>query len=195
MISPRLRQQGFSNLHRKLIFRLLAIALAAYLFYVPNPWPHHESTVLGMSLAGTLLMFAGILGRVFSTLSIGGLKDRVVVQTELYSVCRNPLYFSSFLMAVGTGLLFARLDFTVLLVVAFMVVFYPMMRNEARVLREKFPDYAEYQRQVPLFFPNFQRWKDRGRYEINFDLLKRTLLESSLILLAIPVMLFLRMCA
>jgi protein-S-isoprenylcysteine O-methyltransferase Ste14 len=195
MISPRLRQQGFSNLHRKLIFRLLAIALAAYLFYVPNPWPHHESTVLAMSLAGTLLMFAGILGRVFSTLSIGGLKDRVVVQTELYSVCRNPLYFSSFLMAVGTGLLFARLDFTVLLVVAFMVVFYPMMRNEARVLREKFPDYAEYQRQVPLFFPNFQRWKDRGRYEINFDLLKRTLLESSLILLAIPVMLFLRMCA
>ena len=195
MISSRLSQQGFSNLHRKLIFRLLAIALAAYLFYVPNPWPHHESTVLGMSLAGTLLMFAGILGRVFSTLSIGGLKDRVVVQTELYSVSRNPLYFSSFLMAVGTGLLFARIDFTGLLIIAFMMVFYPMMRNEARVLREKFPDYPEYQRQVPLFFPNFQRWKDRERYEINFDLLKRTLLESSLILLAIPVMLFLRMCA
>ena len=195
MKSPRLREQGFSNLHRKLIIRLLAIALAAYLFYVPDWWPVHEPVAFGMRCAGILLMFAGILGRIFSTLSIGGLKDRVVVQTELYSVCRNPLYFSSFLMAVGTGLLFARLDFTVLIAAAFMVVFLPMMHNEARVLREKFPDYAEYEQRVPLFFPNFLLWRERENYQINFRLLKRSLLDSSLILLAIPVMLFLRMCA
>lgn len=195
MKSPRLREQGFSNLHRKLIFRLLAIALAAYLFYVPNPWPLHETVILGMSFSGTLLMFTGILGRIFSTLSIGGLKDRVIVRTELYSVCRNPLYFSSFLMAVGMGLLFARLDFIVLLIAAFMVVFSPMMRNEARVLREKFPDYAEYERSVPLFLPNFLLWQERMEFTINHRLLKRTLLDSSLILLAIPVMLFIKMCA
>ncbi len=195
MKSKRLHQQGFSNLHRKLIFRLLAIALAAYLFYVPNLWPVNESATLDLRFTGTLLMFGGILGRIFSTLSIGGHKDRVVVQTELYSVCRNPLYFSSFLMAVGTGLLFARLDFSMLIVAAFMVVFYPMMRNEARVLRAKFPDYEEYERQVPLFFPNFLLWRERGQYQIDFRLLKRTLLDSSLILLAIPVMLLLRMCA
>jgi protein-S-isoprenylcysteine O-methyltransferase Ste14 len=159
MKSIRLREQGFSNLHRKLIFRLLAIALAAYLLYVPNPWPLYESAVLGIRFAGALLMFTGILGRIFSTLSIGGLKDRVIVQTELYSICRNPLYFSSFLMAVGTGLLFARLDFTVLLIAAFMVVFLAMMHNEARVLRAKFPNYAEYEQRVPLFFPNFMLWK------------------------------------
>ncbi len=195
MSSSRLRKQGCFNLHRKLIFRLLAIALAAYLFYVPNPWPLHETAVLGLRFSGTLLMFAGILGRIFSTLSIGGLKDRVIVKTELYSICRNPLYFSSFLMAIGTGLLFARLDFTLLLIAAFMVVFQPMMRNEARVLREKFADYAEYERRVPLFFPNLMLWQERDHYQINFHLLKRTLLDSSLILLAIPVMLFLRMCA
>lgn len=195
MKSTRLREQGFSNHHRKLIFRLLAIALAAYLFYVPNLWPVHESAALGLRFTGTLLMFAGILGRIFSTLSIGGHKDRVVVQTELYSVCRNPLYFSSFLMTIGTGLLFARLDFSMLIVAAFMVVFYPMMRNEARVLQAKFPDYEEYERQVPLFFPNFMLWKEREHCQINFGLLRRTLLDSSLILLAIPVMLLLRMCA
>ena len=182
------------NLRCRLIFRLLAIALAAYLFYVPNPWHLHEAAALGIRFTGVLLMFAGILGRIFSTLSIGGLKDRVIVQTELYSVCRNPLYFSSLLMAVGTGLLFVRPDFTVLLVAAFLAIFHPMMRNEARVLRAKFPDYTEYERQVPLFFPNFLLWKEREHYQIDFRLLKRTLLDSSLILLAIPVMLFLRMC-
>jgi protein-S-isoprenylcysteine O-methyltransferase Ste14 len=189
----RLRSQGFSNLHRKLIFRLIAISLAAYLFYVPNPWPLRETLTLGLRFAGTLLMFAGILGRVFSTLSIGGRKDRVIVRTELYSVCRNPLYFSSFLMAIGTGLLFARLDFTILLIAAFMVVFFPMMRNEARVLKTKFPDYADYEQHVPLFFPNFLLWEERKEFTINYRLLKRTLLDSSLILLAIPVMLILGM--
>lgn len=195
MNSNRLREHGFINLYRKLILRLLACALAAYLFYVPNPLQIHESATVGIMFVGTLLMFAGILGRIFSTLSIGGLKDRVVVQTELYSVCRNPLYFSSFLMTIGTGMLFSRLDFTVLLVALFIVVFYPMMRNEARFLRMKFPEYVEYERRVPLFFPNFLLWQERKEFPINYRLLKRTLRDSSLILLAIPVMLFLKMCA
>ena len=123
------------------------------------------------------------------------MKDRVIVKTELYSICRNPLYFSSFLMALGTGLLFARLDFGVLLVTAFVLIFYPMMGNEARVLEAKFPDYLEYRGRVPLFFPNFKLWKEREHYQIDFRLLKRTLLDSCLILLTVPVMLFLQVYA
>jgi hypothetical protein len=46
-----------------------------------------------------------------------------------------------------------------------------------------------------LFFPNFLLWQERAQYQINFRLLKRTLFDASLILLAIPVMLFLRMWA
>ena len=138
-------------------------------------------------------MFAGIIGRVLATLSIGGLKDRVIVKTELYSVCRNPLYFASFLMALGVGLLSARADFTVLVSVAFLVIFYPMMRNEAKLLRARFGDFAEYEQQVPLFFPNFALWQERGQIEISFSRIKRTLLDSSLVLLAIPVFVLMRM--
>lgn len=192
MNSPRLREQGFSNLHRKLIFRLLAVFLVAYLFYVPNPWPIHASTAVDLMVAGILLMFTGIMGRIFCTLSIGGFKDRVVVQTELYSVSRNPLYFSSFLMSIGIGLLFVRLDFTILIITAFLVIFVPMMRNEARVLREKFQDYVEYEQRVPLFFPKISLWRERDHYQINFRLLKRTLMESSLVLLSIPIMLWMQ---
>lgn len=193
MKSPRLREQGLVNLYRKSIMRFLAVALAAYLFYAPDPWPLHAATALILSYAGILLMFVGIIGRIFSTLSIGGFKDRVVIQTELYSICRNPLYFSSLLMTIGVGLLFGRLDFTVVLAMVFMTVFYPMMRNEARILRQKFPEYAEYEHRVPLFFPNFLLWKSRGFFEINFRLLKRTLLDSSLVLFAIPILLLLKM--
>ena len=195
MSSKRLREQGFFNHHRKLVFRLLAITLLAYLFYAPDPWPLHQPQALCLQLAGTLLMFVGILGRVFATLSIGGLKDRSIMKTELYSVCRNPLYFASFLMAIGVGLLFARLDFTALTIAAYLAIFYPMMRNEAKSLREKFPDFVAYETRVPLFFPNFTLWREREQFQIHFHRAKRTLLDASLILLAIPVMIVIRVLA
>ncbi len=191
MSSVRLRNQGFVNLHRKPILRLLAILLAAYLFYVPDLWTLGGSAVLCTEVAGALLVFLGIMGRTLASVSIGGLKDRVIMKTEFYSVCRNPLYFSSFLLALGVGLLTSRLDFTLLAGTSYLAVFYPMMLNEARVLREKFPDFAEYERRVPLFFPNFSLWQERRDFEINFIRVKRTLLDSSLVLLAIPVMIWL----
>jgi protein-S-isoprenylcysteine O-methyltransferase Ste14 len=195
MHSPRLSEQGFVNLHRKLIFRLLAIVLTAYLFYAPNLWPLAASAVLCAQVAGMLLIFAGIIGRILATLSIGGHKDQVIVRTELYSVCRNPLYFASFLMAGGLGLLSGRADFTILLIAAFLAIFYPMMRNEASYLRARFVEFAEYENAVPLFIPDFRLWQERATYPINFRLVKRTLLDASLILIAIPVMILLRWIA
>ena len=192
MTSTRLRAQGFINLHRKLIFRLLAIALAAYLFYVPNLWKLEQTVVLCAQISGILLMFAGIIGRMLATLSIGGLKDRIIVKTELYSVCRNPLYFSSFLMAISLGLLSGRVDFLILVAGSFLAIFYPMMLNEAKFLKARFDDFAEYEKAVPLFFPNFALWQERKNFEINFRLVKRTLLDAALALPAIPLMILFR---
>lgn len=190
--SPRLATQGFVNLHRKMIFRLMAVALLAYLIFVPNPW---TLTTLGLQCAefgGVLLIFAGIVGRGLATISIGDHKDSTIMKTELYSVCRNPLYFSSFLMAVGVGLISGRLDFTLLLALSYMAIFYPMMINEAKYLRDNFEGFAEYEARVPLFFPNPRLWEERKKFEINFRLVKRTLLDASLALLVIPVMILVR---
>lgn len=187
----RLRAQGFSSLYRKTLFSAFSVLIVAYLVFAPSPWHFRSGVVSAFQVCGMLLLFAGIVGRSFATLSIGGHKDRRIVNTELYSVCRNPLYFSSFLMALGVGLMSARFDFLLLVAAGFLAIFYPMMRNEARYLRERFPDYAEYETSVPLFFPNFRLWKERASFEINFRLLKRTLLDSLVVLAVIPVMVFL----
>lgn len=192
MTSSRLRNQGFVNHHRKLLFRLMAILLAAYLFYVPAPWTPPEIAILSSQIAGSLLIFTGMLGRILATITIGGLKDRVIVKTELYSVCRNPLYFSSFLMAMGVGLLSGRVDFVFLVGVSFLAIFYPMMINETRYLSLRFEDFADYEKTVPLFFPNFSLWNERKGFEINFKLVERTLLDASLVLPAIPVMILIQ---
>ncbi len=187
----RLRAQGFPSLYRKTLFSAFSLLLVAYLVFAHSPWHFHPGVVSAFQISGMLLLFAGIVGRSFATLSIGGHKDRRIVTTELYSVCRNPLYFSSFLMALGVGLMSARIDFLLLVSAGFLAIFYPMMRNEARYLRERFEDYADYEKNVPLFFPDLRLWKERALFEINFRLLKRTLLDSLVVLIVIPVMLFL----
>jgi protein-S-isoprenylcysteine O-methyltransferase Ste14 len=192
MKSPRLSAQGFTNLHRKLLFRIMAVALVAYLFLAPDPWKLSAFAALSLQTAGTLLIFAGILGRGLATLSIGGHKDKTIMKTELYSICRNPLYFASFLMALGFGLLSARLDFTLLACAAYLVIFYPMMRNEAAYLRGNFNDFAEYEKQVPLFFPNLRLWQERKHIQIDFRLVRKTLQDASLVLPLIPLMILVR---
>lgn len=190
--SSRLRDQGFVNQHRKFILRLLAVALAGYLFYVPSPWVLRTELVSLLQAAGSLLLLAGVVGRVFATLSIGGRKDQTIVRTELYSVCRNPLYFSSFLMTIGFGLLTGRVDFTGVAAAAYLAVFYPMMLNEARFLKSRFPDFGDYESRVPLFIPDFSRWRARETFEINFRLVFRTLLDAAIVLPVIPLVLSLK---
>ena len=186
----RLKTQGFSSLHRKTLFSLVSLFLTVYLIYVPLPWHPLPGLALALRIAGCLFIFAGIAGRAFATLSIGGHKDRRIVTTELYSICRNPLYFASFLMALGVGLMSARIDFLLLVAAGFLSIFYPMMRNEARYLRERFADYAEYEENVPLFFPDLRLWNERASFEINFRLVKRTLLDSLVVLAVVPLLFF-----
>ncbi|MBC8126755.1 MAG: isoprenylcysteine carboxylmethyltransferase family protein [Gloeobacteraceae cyanobacterium ES-bin-144] len=192
MKSSRLRTQGFVNHHRKLIFITAMIGLAAYLFFVPDPWKLSETAVLAAEVIGSLLIFTGILCRVFATITIGGHKDRTVINTEFYSICRNPLYFASFLMAIGVGLMSGRMDFALVLTATYLAIFYPMMLNEARFLRNKFEGFAEYEKSVPLFLPKFSLWKQRDSFEINFKLVKRTALDAALALPLIPVITLIR---
>jgi protein-S-isoprenylcysteine O-methyltransferase Ste14 len=192
MSSKRLRDQGFVNRYRKPLFILMMLGLAAYLYFVKDPWKLPSMGVMSLQLAGAILMFAGILGRILATITIGGHKDKTVVRTEIYSICRNPLYFASFLMALGVGALSGRLDFTLVIALAYLAVFYPMMINEARYLREKFEDFSDYEKQVPLFFPNPTLWQERHHFEINYRLVRRTLLDACIALPVIPLMFILR---
>mgnify|MGYP002655218540 CR=1 FL=1 len=192
MKSSRLSTQGFVNRHRKLLFSLATTALTIYLILVPSQWRLPDTGAFAAELIGAILIFAGILGRILATISIGGQKDRDIIQTELYSVCRNPLYFASFLMATGVGLLSARPDFMLLVTTAYLAIFYPMMINEAGYLRSRFEDFADYEARVPLFLPKFNLWQERDRFEISFRLVRRTLFDASLALLAVPVMFLIR---
>jgi protein-S-isoprenylcysteine O-methyltransferase Ste14 len=70
-----------------------------------------------------------------------------------YAHSRNPLYVGSLLLALGVAVACAS-PWVVLAVGVYFVAFYPaVMREEADFLRKKFPEYARWEAEVPLFRP------------------------------------------
>ena len=167
MKSDRLSAQGFVNLHRKLLFRLMAVGLAAYLFWDPNPWKLSDFAILSLQLAGALLMVAGILGRGLATISIGGHKDKTIMQTELYSICRNPLYFFSMIGALGVALMTHTLTIPVLVLLSF-AIYYPnvIRAEEADLTRIHGAPFEVYRGQTPAFFPRWSLLKEPDTYQV-----------------------------
>jgi len=108
--------------------------------------PTRDSLVLGGVLAGF-----GELIRIWASGHIE--KTQRLATGGPYAHTRNPLYVGSVLMALGF-LVAARHPISITLGLAYLAVFYPfIIREEAKFLRDKFPEYRDWALAVPLFFP------------------------------------------
>jgi len=123
----------------------LGYPLAALCLWLAHP-------TLRWVLAGSAIAFLGLLVRASAAGHLRKWQELAV--TGPYARTRNPLYFGSVLMAVGFALA-SRSWLAVAVVVAYFVIFYPMvMRREAAELRERYGEpYEAYARAVPLFWP------------------------------------------
>jgi protein-S-isoprenylcysteine O-methyltransferase Ste14 len=70
-----------------------------------------------------------------------------------YAYTRNPLYLGSFVMAIGFAVAARNWWVAVVMVVMFLAIYLPVIRGEEVYLREHFPEFEEYARQVPRLFP------------------------------------------
>jgi len=98
-------------------------------------------------------------------------KQEVLTVTGPYAYTRNPLYFGSSILALGTAVALHSLWAAVLLLAYFALVYLVVMRREEAELRAKhgasFDAYAE---SVPLFFPQLTRSREFGGSEASFSL-------------------------
>ncbi len=75
-----------------------------------------------------------------------------LIQHGIYSRVRHPLYASVMLASLGWALMWqSRASFAAALTL--LPFFYAKARQEERRMRNQFPDYADYTRRVPRFFP------------------------------------------
>lgn len=135
----------------------IAIFLAIFTEnYISNESFLHEiNDSLGMALIALCA-----LGRVYCSVFIGGIKNQQLITSGPFSVCRNPLYFFSFLGTVGIGLYSNQITILVLLTASFLLVYRQLIKREEAFLLETFGQpYADYVKAVPRFVPKLSLYK------------------------------------
>ena len=95
-----------------------------------------------------------------------------------YSMCRNPLYFFSFLGAVGAGLATETFTIPACAILAF-ALYYPMVikaeqKKLANIHGKAFSDYCK---KTPVFFPSFRLLNEPEEYTVKPKNFRRTLFE------------------
>ena len=101
--------------------------------------------------AGVALAGAMALGRNLTPFPKPSDSAQLVLH-GIYAVIRHPLYTSVIVVAIGWALVWQ--SWPALLVAATLIPFFSAKaRHEERWLRERFPDYADYERRVRRFIP------------------------------------------
>jgi protein-S-isoprenylcysteine O-methyltransferase Ste14 len=138
----------------------------------------------GLSLVLSLPLVAG--GEALRLWASGHIeKTRRLATGGPYAHTRNPLYVGSVLLALGFAAASAS-SWVILAVAAYLLAFFPsVMKEEARFLRQAFPDeYARWARDVPVFLP---RINAAGPRETTFSWARVTANREWRTAAAIPV--------
>lgn len=102
-------------------------------------------------LCGAALMIPGLVIRALASGHVQ--KNEQLATTGPYAYTRNPLYLGSIIMAVGLAVAARNWWIDAALIVMFMAIYLPVIRAEEAFLRGRFPEFAEYARQVPRLLP------------------------------------------
>ena len=148
--APTIIQKSRINILRclfVLILPLLVIAQPAY--------SEHSVWAEVLEPLGALTVIAGVLGRFWSILYIGGRKNQMVMMEGPYSVCRHPLYLFSTIATTGLGLMLGSIVLALVLGgLTFLVLMLTAQKEEA-FLRAKFGAvYENYAAKTPLILPS-----------------------------------------
>lgn len=138
---------GFSKAYADFVARLRVpmgfILVAAFAWFSE---PTTESVLIGACCA-----LPGLLLRAWAA---GHLRKNSTLTTSgPYRFIRNPLYAGTLIVAFGLALATRRLELAALFAAVFLLVYLPAITLEEQHLRNLFPNFADYQRRVPLLIP------------------------------------------
>lgn len=80
---------------------------------------------------------------------------QIICYGSTYRIVRHPAYLGTLLIVAGLAYLFGGLLESVLFSYLFFVILSDRARLEEKLIIEKFPYYAEYQKDVGFLFPKF----------------------------------------
>ncbi|TCU19309.1 methyltransferase family protein [Rhizobium sullae] len=148
----------FQQKRRIRVLWALTAAFIAFHLVARSGLPVESLILTIFDQLGILLIAFGIIGRIWSIIYVGGLKNAELVTDGPYSVTRNPLYVSSLVAISGVCLVFGSLLAMAIFTLLAYLVFECTAKREARYLSHLFGErYEEYARRTPLFWPDFSK--------------------------------------
>jgi protein-S-isoprenylcysteine O-methyltransferase Ste14 len=117
---------------------------------------------------GAVLIVPGVLIRALASGHVR--KNEALATSGPYAYTRNPLYLGSLLMGIGFAVAARSWWVGVALVAMFLAIYLPVIRGEEKFLREKFPEFDEYARNVPRMFPRIIAAAERDGSRFSMDL-------------------------
>ena len=169
----------FIGKYRILLSRVYLLALIAAIFSIHSSWDPNGVASYILRTAGFILVFAGVFGRLWSSLYICGSKNLELVRLGPYSITRNPLYVFSLLGGVGIGLGAESLAITSMIILMFFLIYPATIISEERKLADLFGEtFQQYIREVPRFFPKISLYKGAQQFEIRVDLFIKAVFDE-----------------
>ncbi|HXW90219.1 MAG TPA: isoprenylcysteine carboxylmethyltransferase family protein [Terriglobales bacterium] len=108
-------------------------------------------------LWGALVILPGLGIRAFASGHLE--KNERLATTGPYAYTRNPLYLGSLILAAGFTIAARSLWIAGILLILFLAIYLPVMREEECDLRQRFPEFLDYQREVPRLIPLGKRYR------------------------------------
>jgi hypothetical protein len=122
----------------------LGFAFAILYFWLARP------TWRSLAL-GAIPIVPGLLVRALASGHVR--KNEALATSGPYAYTRNPLYLGSLFIGVGFAVAAQSLWIGLALVAMFFAIYVPVILDEEKFLRQKFPEYDDYARRVPRLFP------------------------------------------
>ncbi len=149
-------QPGWQTTHSRwsLIARRIRIPLGflSAIFFVWLAHPTRTSLI-----AGSLAMLPGLLLRGRASGHVQ--KDKQLTTSGPYAYTRNPLYLGSLMLAAGFAIAARSWWIVAVMALMFALLYVPVIAGEERYLRQTFPEYDDYARQVPRMFPRLTAYR------------------------------------
>ena len=157
---------------------VVAAIVAVYLVG-NNRWEQHALVSDFMFAAGMAMVGVATAGRIWCSLYIAGRKTETLVTLGPYSMCRNPLYFFSFVGCAGVGLTTETLLLPLAALIAF-AAYYPVViaAEESRLLVAHGDAFAAYRQSTPRFFPNPYRLREADEYPVHAKRFRSAMIDA-----------------
>ena len=111
---------------------------------------------------GIPVSIAGLLLRTWAAGHLA--KNRNLATSGPYSYSRNPLYVGTLLVAAGLVIASRQWLLAALFGAVFFLIYLPVIELEEQHLRELFPEYGDYAKNVPMLLP-LGRLRSNGEFQ------------------------------